>query len=125
MFPHKLLMALQNVLVSTSTRNYLYYSLLFPLVSHFCLTKNLTIVTVEGEVYTGPVTTTPSLLSLTRVPLIQQAKKVFTDYKTTNLAVLQNVYRYYYNMYIIYIYIHIIIIIIIIITCFLARLHCH
>ena len=100
-------MALQNVLVSTSTRNYLYYSLLFPLVSHFCLTKNLTIVTVEGEVYTGPVTTTPSLLSLTRVPLIQQAKKVFTDYKTTNLAVLQNVYRYYYNMYIVYIIIYI------------------
>ena len=55
-------------------------------------------MTVEGEVYTGPVTTSPSLKYLTRVPLIQQAKKVFTDYKTTNLAVLQNVYRYYYNI---------------------------
>jgi hypothetical protein len=62
-------------------------------IAHFSLTKNLSIVTTQGEVYTGPVASScPSLLSLERVPMVQQAKKVFTDFKTTNMAVLQNIY---------------------------------
>uniref|UniRef100_A0A1X7V048 BTB domain-containing protein n=1 Tax=Amphimedon queenslandica TaxID=400682 RepID=A0A1X7V048_AMPQE len=61
-------------------------------VAHFSLTKSLTIATTQGEVYTGPVTPTPSLTELSRVPLIQQAKRVFTDFKATNMAYLQTVY---------------------------------
>ena len=47
----------------------------------------------HGEVHSGPaVAGTP--LKLTRIPGIQNAKAVFTDFKANNFAYLQKVYRY-------------------------------
>ena len=49
----------------------------------------------HGEVYSGPaVAEVP--LKLTRIPGIQNAKSVFTDFKANNFAYLQKVYRYEY-----------------------------
>ena len=61
-------------------------------VTQFCLGKYLSVVTKEGELYRGALASPPSLLSLSRTPLVQQAQAVYTDYKGANYAVLQNVY---------------------------------
>ena len=60
----------------------------------------------HGEVHSGPaVAATP--LKLTRIPGIQNAKAVFTDFKANNFAYLQKVYRYKCDNYIIYLRAHI------------------
>ena len=71
------------------------YSILIILVVHFNITKHLTVVTPQGEVFTGPLSLPklPSLTTLKRVPCIQQVHRVFTDYKTNNMAVIQHIYR--------------------------------
>lgn len=81
-------------MVHTCARMYRGGSPFYPLiVVHFTLTKNLSIVTPQGEVFTGPLgTEQPSLLSLKRISNLQQAKKVFTDYKANNMAVIQTVH---------------------------------
>ena len=38
-------------------------------------------------------------LRLARVPMVQSAQAVFTDFKANNFAYLQNVYRYYMYIY--------------------------
>ena len=52
-------------------------------------------VSEHGEVYTGLVSAPDdlSLLNLNRVPLVQSARSIFTDYKALNFAMVQNVYR--------------------------------
>ena len=47
----------------------------------------------HGEVYSGPAVA-GAPLKLTRIPGIQNAKSVFTDFKANNFAYLQKVYRY-------------------------------
>lgn len=65
----------------------------FPVI-HFSVAKNLSVVTLQGEVFTGPLSNPlPSLLDLKKIPNIQQTSRVFTDFKNANLAVLQNIYR--------------------------------
>ena len=55
----------------------------------------LSFMTEHGEVYSGVVGAPDhlNLLTLTRVPLVQSARSIYTDYKALNFAVLQNVYR--------------------------------
>jgi len=51
------------------------------------------ILSEEGEVYSSPAVSTMSP-NFTRIPAIQNAKSVFTDFKASNFAYLQNVYRF-------------------------------
>ena len=74
---------------------YIIYIYIYFSVIHFSVGKNLSVVTLQGEVFTGPLSNPlPSLLDLKKIPNIQQTSKVFTDFKNANLAVLQNIYRY-------------------------------
>ena len=47
----------------------------------------------HGEVYSG-LSVAGAPLKLTRIPGIQNAKSVFTDFKASNFSYLQKVYRY-------------------------------
>ena len=47
----------------------------------------------DGEVYSGPLTSSKPLL-LSRLPMLQSAHAVFTDFKANNFVCLQNIYRY-------------------------------
>lgn len=49
------------------------------------------LVAEEGQVFTGSASTSKPL-NLQRVPGIQNARAVFTDFKANNFAYIQNVY---------------------------------
>ena len=61
-------------------------------VTQFYLGKSLTVVTKWGEVYSGQ-TSVGKPLVLCRLPNIQNAKCVFTDFKANNLAYIQQLYK--------------------------------
>ena len=61
-------------------------------VTHFYLGKSLTVVTEWGEVYSGQASVGQPL-ALIRLPGIQNAKAVFTDFKANNLAYIQQLYK--------------------------------
>lgn len=61
-------------------------------VTHFYLGKSLTVVTKWGEVYSGQACVGKPL-ALVRLPGIQNAKAVFTDFKANNLAYIQQLYK--------------------------------
>ena len=62
------------------------------LVTWFFLGVNLTVVTEWGEVYTGQASLGKPLV-LCRVPGIQNAHAVFTDFKAHNFAYIQKLYK--------------------------------
>ena len=62
------------------------------IVTQFYLGKNLTVVTEWGEVYSGQASVGKPL-ELSRLPGIQNAKAVFTDFKASNLAYIQQLYE--------------------------------
>ena len=61
-------------------------------VTQFYLGKSLTIVTEWGEVFSGQASVGKPLV-LVRLPGIQNAKAVFTDFKANNLAYIQQLYK--------------------------------
>ena len=61
-------------------------------VTQFYLGKSLTVVTEWGEVYSGQASVGKHL-TLVRLPGIQNAKAVFTDFKANNLAYIQQLYK--------------------------------
>ncbi len=62
------------------------------IVTQFCLGKSLTVVTEWGEVYSGLASVGKPLV-LVRLPGIQNAKAIFTDFKANNLAYIQQLYK--------------------------------
>ena len=77
---------------------------------HFALGKQLSVVTEQGEIYTGTASrrrySSSSLDSVDQftaepvtyykmksISCIQNATKIFTDFKGSNLAALQKIYR--------------------------------
>lgn len=61
-------------------------------VTQFYLGKSLSVVTEWGEVYSGQASVEKPL-ALVRLPGIQNAKAVFTDFKANNLAYIQQLYK--------------------------------
>ena len=61
-------------------------------VTQFFLGKSLTVVTQWGEVYSGQASV-GKLLVLSRLPGIQNAHAVFTDFKANKFAYIQRLYR--------------------------------
>ena len=52
----------------------------------------MTVVTEWGEVYSG-LASVEKPLALVRLPGIQNAKAIFTDFKANNLAYIQQLYK--------------------------------
>lgn len=61
-------------------------------MTQFFLGKSLTVVTQWGEVYSGQASVGKPLV-LRRLPGIQNAHAVYTDFKANNFAYMQKLYR--------------------------------
>ena len=85
-------MHVPNVYSTEHCITYNYPVLFSFVVIQFYLGKSLTVVTEWGEVYSGQVSVGKALV-LHRIPNIQNAKAVFTDFKGNNLAYIQQLYK--------------------------------